>query len=367
MLLSALAAAPTPSTAQVVETDDHIVATVAPGVYAIRHRRAVRIGALSGNTTVIIGDRDVLIVDSGSLPSIAAGDIALIRQWTTKPVRYVVNTHWHGDHTWGNSVYADSFPGVSIISHTGTPALMQGYLTNFIPGNVARAKQVISSVETGKETDGRPLTPARRTELTADLPNARVRAAEFATLATRLPNLTFDHDLTLDLGSREVQLKFLGRGNTSSDIVVWLPHEKIVATGDLLVYPYQFFLGGYPVEWSRTLERVAQLAPQTFIPGHGAVLAGADGLAYLTTIREILDVVATAVRDEVFKRGNIPPNDTEQLQRGHFLAVKDAVKQRPEIRALRERFGQGDADRLAFFDGAMPNVIDSAYREAWGN
>ena len=365
--LAAIGGRPTPSDAQVVETNDHIVATVAPGVYAIRHKNSVRIGALSGTTTVIIGDHDVLIVDSGSLPSIAISDIALIRRWTTKPVRYVVNTHWHGDHTWGNGVYADSFPGVAIISHANTPALMQGYLTNFLPGNVARARQVMRSAETGKEADGTPLTADRRTELTADLPNARIRATEYASLTTRLPNVTFDHELTLDLGGREVQLKFLGRGNTSSDIVVWLPREKIVATGDLLVYPYQFFLGGYPVEWSRTLERVAQLGPQTIIPGHGAVLPAADGLAYLAVVREILDVVAAAVRDEVFKQGNIPPNDTEQLQRGHFIAVKEAVKKRPEILALRTRFGRGDADRLGFFDGAMPNVIDSAYREAWGN
>ena len=285
IVIAAIEGWPTRSDAQVVETNDHIVATVAPGVYAIRHKNASRIGALSGTTTVIIGERDVLIVDSGSLPSIAMSDIALIRRWTTKPVRYVVNTHWHGDHTWGNSVYADSFPGVAIVSHVGTPALMQGYLTNFLARNVARAKQAVRSAETGKEADGTPLTAARRTEVAADLPNARIRAAEYSTLTTRLPNVTFDHELTLDLGGREVQLKFLGRGNTSSDIVVWLPREKIVATGDLLVYPYPFFLGGYPVEWSRTLDRVAQLGPQTIIPGHGAVLAAADGLAYLAGIR----------------------------------------------------------------------------------
>jgi hypothetical protein len=105
----------------------------------------------------------------------------------------------------------------------------------------------------------------------------------------------------------------------------------------------------------------------TFIPGYGALLGAPDALAYLSVIRKILDVVAVAVREEVFTQGNIPPNDTEQLQRGHFIAVKDAVKKRPDILVVRERFGRGDADRLAFFDSAMPNVIDAAYRETWGN
>jgi glyoxylase-like metal-dependent hydrolase (beta-lactamase superfamily II) len=119
---------------QIVENDDYIITTVTDGVYALRHRKAIRLGALSGNTTVIIGSRDVLVVDSGSLPSVAADDIALIRTWTNKPVRYLVNTHWHGDHAWGNEAYAKAFPGLTILAHPETTRSIAGYLTTFLAG-----------------------------------------------------------------------------------------------------------------------------------------------------------------------------------------------------------------------------------------
>jgi cyclase len=359
--------APSPSQAQMVETEDHIITTVAEGVYTIRHKNAVRLGAISGSTTVIIGERDVLIIDSGSLPSIANVDIALIRKWTSKPVRYVVNTHWHGDHTWGNSAYMDAFPGVTIIAHSATPPLMQGYLLNFIPRNVAYPEQARRMLATGKEADGRPLSKERREEVSADLPNAEVRATEYRTLVTRLPNLTFDHALDLDLGNRLVQIRYLGRGNTSGDAVVILPKEKIVATGDLLVYPQQFFIGGFPSEWSKTLQRVSELGAQTIIPGHGMVLAGDTGKDYLNLIKDWLDVVSLAVRREVFRLGNIPPNDTEDTRRDFLIAVRKAVTNGREVVAFRQRYAGDDADRRAFFDSALPNIIDSAYREAWGN
>lgn len=72
---------------------------IAEGVYTIRHKDAPDTFP-QGNTTVIIGDREVLVVDSCYLPSSAREDIAQIRQWTNKPVRYLVNTHWHSIIRW---------------------------------------------------------------------------------------------------------------------------------------------------------------------------------------------------------------------------------------------------------------------------
>lgn len=343
---------------QVVETDDHILTKVAEGVYAIRHKRAARIGALSGNTTVIIGDRDVLVVDSCLMPSIARSDMALIKQWTNKPVRYLVNTHWHGDHTWGNGAYLDTFPGLTIIAHTETARLMQGYLPNFIQRNATGAEQIKRILEAGKGEDGIALTEELKTQLKDDIPNAELRAAEFKTLVTQLPNLTFDNELKLNLGNREVQIKHLGRGNTSGDIIVYLPQEKVVVAGDLLVYPFPFLIGGFPSEWSKTLQRMSDLGPQTIVPGHGAVLIGNDWKNYLNLIKDLLETVTAAVRKETFKLGNTPNN---------LEAVREAVIKNPEVLALRQRFAGDDPDKRANFDGALPNVINSTYREAWGN
>src|SRR5690348_9679224 len=108
------------------KTLERTVVKLADGIYTIRHKDAPDTFP-QGNTTVIIGDREVLVVDSCYLPSSAREDIAEIRRWTNKPVRYLVNTHWHFDHTMGNGTYWDAFPGLSIIAHTETAKQSVGY------------------------------------------------------------------------------------------------------------------------------------------------------------------------------------------------------------------------------------------------
>ena len=78
-------------------------------------------GVVQSNCTVIIGDDSVLVVDTGQFPSLAARMVADIKKLTNKPVRYIVNTHWHFDHLWGNAAFRDAYPGVAIIN-TGSRA-----------------------------------------------------------------------------------------------------------------------------------------------------------------------------------------------------------------------------------------------------
>src|SRR5271170_720155 len=84
----------------------HKVTELAPGVYAIQHDN--RDKYVSGNTTVIIGERQVFVIDATFLPTLAREDIAQICQWTNKPVSFLLNTHFHEDHTIGNRVYMDA-------------------------------------------------------------------------------------------------------------------------------------------------------------------------------------------------------------------------------------------------------------------
>src|SRR5881394_3336467 len=108
-----------PAVTDSVKTSRSQITDVADGVYTIRHKDAPDTFP-QGNTTVIIGDREVLVVDSCYLPSSAREDIAEIRRWTNKPVRYLVNTHWHFDHTMGNGTYWEAFPGLNIVAHVET-------------------------------------------------------------------------------------------------------------------------------------------------------------------------------------------------------------------------------------------------------
>jgi len=105
-------------------TTERSVTKIADGVYVIIHKDAVFEGGPQGNTTVIIGDRGVFVVDACFLTGSAEEDIAEIRRLTPKPVRYLLNTHFHIDHNAGNSAYMDAFPALEIIAHTETRKLM---------------------------------------------------------------------------------------------------------------------------------------------------------------------------------------------------------------------------------------------------
>src|SRR5262245_41869993 len=147
-----------------VSTRERTVAQIAPGVYVIRHEDAPDAFPQS-NTTVVIGEREVLVVDSCYLPSSARKDIAQIRQWTDKPVRYLVNTHWHYDHTMGNGAYKDAFPALSIVAHSETRKQIQGYNPQWFAKFPQRAATFKQRIEAGKSPEGRPYTEGEIAEL----------------------------------------------------------------------------------------------------------------------------------------------------------------------------------------------------------
>ena len=205
-----------------VSTRERSTTQIAPGVYVIRHEDAPDTFP-QGNTTVIVGEREVLVVDSCYLPSSARKDVAQIRAWTDKPVRYLVNTHWHYDHTMGNGVYKDAFPSIAIVAHTETRKQIQGYnpqwFTNF-PERAARFKQ---RIDAGKDDNGKPYTEGELAELRTALAGVNPVWAEFRELAGRrdlAPTVSFDREIDVDLGNREVRVMHLGRGNTAGDAIV---------------------------------------------------------------------------------------------------------------------------------------------------
>jgi cyclase len=248
------------------------VSKLAEGVYAIEHPGHRDDGLFSGNTTVIIGSRQVFVVDSAYLPSVTREDIAQIRQWTNKPVTFLLNTHFHNDHNLGNSLYLEAFPALTIIAHTETKKSMD----MFGPGSANREERssarIQKMLDDGKAPDGRPLTAEEKAYVKGVLDNRRPWIAEVKTFRYQCPTLTFDHDFSIDLGDREVQVKFLGRGNTGGDAVAYLPKEKIVVVGDLVGSPIPLANDGFPTEWIQTLENLGHLDAEMIVPGHGPVL-----------------------------------------------------------------------------------------------
>jgi cyclase len=339
-----------------VNTRERTTAEISPGVYVIRHEDAPDTFP-QGNTTVVIGERDVLVVDSCYLPSSAQKDIAQIRQWTSKPVRYLVNTHWHYDHTMGNGAYVDAFPGIAIVAHTETRKQIGGYNPQWFAGFQGRAARFKERIEAGKDPDGRVYSEGELAELKTALAGVEPVWAELKTIAARtdlVPTLAFEKSLEIDLGNREVSVRFLGRGNTAGDAVVFLPREKIVVTGDLLDHPVPYLRGGYPVELIGTLESMSRLDVDVLVPGHGKVLRGK---AYLEQVIAFLRAVVSEVDKEVHRAGNGSRN-LEQVKKG--------VSERIDLAAWRQRFAGDDKENRDFFDGfAFTGLVTAAYAELW--
>jgi len=327
-------------------TTERTVTNIAEGIYEIRHPDAPD-GFPQSNTTVIVGERGVLVVDSCLLPSTARQDVEQIRKWTSKPVTYLVNTHWHFDHTLGNQTYADAFPGIQIIAQRAT----QKVIADFNPGAIERypnrADRFRKILESGKNADGKPLTPGDRQDYEHALSGIGAVVAEFKNTVQLVPNVAFDTELDVDLGNRPVQIKFLGHGNTAGDAVVYLPKDRVVMTGDLVDHPVPYLFGGFPVDQVQTLQNLAALDATTIIPGHGDVL---HDKTYIYLMIDLLKTVNAEIEKEVNNGKKLPE-------------VQESFQKSFDVKSWRDRFVGNNADDSSFFDQSFEGLVKKSFNQ----
>lgn len=275
------------------------IVKVADGVYA-----AIGRGNVASNGAFIINQDDVLVVDTHYRPSWAKDLIAEIRKITSKPVRYVVNTHWHNDHVQGNQAYVSVFgSGVEYISsHTAREDMVskaipsvQQQLIKDVPDRIAATEKALAE---GKLANGTPLTDTTRANLTTRLASDKVYLEELKSIQIALPTITFDRSLVLYKPDRSIYISYFGKGHTRGDIVVFLPKERVVITGDLLTNGIPFMRDAYPSQWIGTLEAVRNLDWDSAACGHGPVQTGKEQVDKLLAYMK--DMVA-AVKDAIGK------------------------------------------------------------------
>jgi cyclase len=250
------------------QSGDFEVIQVANGVYAVIAKPGI-----ASNGAFIVNQDDVVVVDTHLRPSWARETIAEIKKVTDKPVRYVINTHWHRDHVQGNQAYIATFgPGVTIIQQDFS---QEDQIKNQPIEIVTRAPEEIARLEKllsiGEDAKGVPLTAEVRAQLQhgLDLQNAYV--AEIPQIQLVPGNLTFDRSLTLHEPGRDICLYYYGYAHTRGDAIVYLPAEKIVLTGDVLESGVPMMRSAYPVEWLGVLESIEKLDWNIVIPGHGGI------------------------------------------------------------------------------------------------
>lgn len=297
---------------------------VADGVYAIIHEQATEEWP-HGNTGVIVGETGVLVIDSSYLPSRAVADIALIRRVTRLPVRYLVNTHWHGDHTHGNGVYRDAFPGLAILGPRASAGFIALNLLKLPRGSVAPNsynRTALARLEAlltrGADTTGRALTDQEVRDLKKDIGERRNELTELAKVTVAPPTQIFEQALSIDLGTRRIEIRNMGWANSPADVIVYLPAERVLFTGDIVVYPAPYTSGASMLPWIGALEELEKYPVAALVPGHGSVLPNHD---YTRLVRETFQMVRTQI-DSMYREG---------------VGLFDASKA-VDISRMRERF-----------------------------
>jgi len=263
---------------------------VADGVYAAIAKPAYKVNC---NAAIILLDDGVLVVDTHSKPSAARALIEQIKKLTDKPVRYVVNTHFHWDHYQGNQAYPSSWPaGVEIISSEATRANIEQRGIPRVKHEIATMPQEIEQLKSDldKTTDSGP-----KEQLRTNLLQAEAYLAELKSMQVTLPTVTFDRSLILHRPSKTVEILWLGNAHTNGDVFVYLPRERVLVTGDALHGWTPYMGDSYPFDWIQTLDAAEKLDFDQVIAGHGDVMHGKQRFdLWKQYFRDLLDETAQA-------------------------------------------------------------------------
>jgi cyclase len=239
---------------------------VADGVYAALARPQILTNC---NAAIFVGSQDVLVVDAHSKPSAAAALIAQIRkEVTTKPVRYLVNSHFHWDHTQGDRAYKAANAKLDIIASDATRQLMTQLSRNRLKESLESVPAMIENVQAriaaaSAENDRRFWREQLR--------QLQAYQAELQSYPLELPTITFARSHVIADRAGDLHLEFHGRAHTAGDIVVFSPQKRVVASGDAIIGFLPNLADGYPRPWPKTIDSIGQLPFDHIIAGHGPV------------------------------------------------------------------------------------------------
>jgi glyoxylase-like metal-dependent hydrolase (beta-lactamase superfamily II) len=276
---------------------------LAPGVFALTAEG-------DPNSGVVIGDDSVLVIDARATPVMAKELVAHIRKVTDKPIRHVLLTHYHAVRVLGVAGYEER---VNVIASDVTRGMIVERGAQDMESEIQRFPRLFRARET--------------------IPGLT------------WPNVVFHKQLTLWLGSREVQIIHAGRGHTRGDTIAWLPTERVLFSGDLVEYGATPYCGdAHFTDWPGTLERVASFGAQALVPGRGEAL---------TTPEKVDQGIAEtrSFLQDVFRIAREGAAADQPLKQVYDRALQE----------LRPKYGH-----WVIFDHCMPFDVSRAYDEAKG-
>ena len=233
-------------------------------------------GPAVGNVILIEQSDGFIVIDSGLNAANGRKVVQYARDLSSKPIKAVAITHWHNDHPQGVSSIRDAYPKVRIISTRATEEGMLGpeaFDVGYAPGPkwdnamatlIAKNKEQLNTLLAAPDT-----APDRKERIKKALAQYEQFAGDFHGTYIVPPTETFERELLLDDREMPVRLLHLGRANTNGDALAWLPRQKIIVTGDIVVSPIPFGFGSYSGDWIETIGKIKALGYTTLIPGHG--------------------------------------------------------------------------------------------------
>jgi glyoxylase-like metal-dependent hydrolase (beta-lactamase superfamily II) len=236
----------------------------------------------SSNSAFLVTDAGVLLIDTGQHPADGRALLERIRKVTDKPVKWVINTHAHGDHFLGNPVFRNA--GATIVAHRDTAIMMKTHYQYEIDRRQAYFKR-------------QKLNPGE--------------------VSLALPELTYDSNMTITLGNRTVQLMYLGAGQNPGDTLVHFPHARALFVGGPFARRNWSNTTFTPSVdgWIALLNRIAAMDVDLYLPGHGDVGTKQDVLDEAKLLADLQAGIKSALAQGMSKE--------EMVQKLHFREYKD--------------------------------------------
>ncbi|MET0535065.1 MAG: MBL fold metallo-hydrolase [Steroidobacter sp.] len=301
--------------------EEFSVAQLSDNVFAVVRNDAPGYAVESNSGFIDCGDR-LVVVDTQSNEATTRRALAAIRERTDKPVRYVINTHWHDDHIVGNRIYREAFPAARFVAHERSLTYLPGEgkqsrdkFHRGIPEVLAGMRRVLKAGKIGAD---RPLRDEQRASLESDIRLAEGYLTVPDDFVPVLADIPVSGKFSIHEASCWIDVLALGNAHTTGDLVVHIADARVVFVGDIIGLPVPL-VGAEQSrvrEWSGTLQRIRELGAKVIVPGHGPVMrdyAQLDRTSVLmTTIVERVDKARSRGETLELARGRIDLSDQRQ-------------------------------------------------------
>ncbi len=287
-----------------------ITVPVSPHVHLIQRPIATN-APYEGNVEVIEQSDGLVVVDAGGSPPAGAHVVEQIRALSPKPVKYLIYTHYHGDHNLGAGAFLAQWPNVVIVSTEATRIDMTTKPMDYIKtygaiyaGEIDLAKQQVQRKDI-------PDSVRAGWQQTIDVGDSIV--AGYKDMKAYPATRAFTDTFSIPDPVTPVEVMFLGKANTDGDAVIWVPSEKIAISGDIVVNPIPYAAASFPTSWLTVLGKIEALGYAKLVPGHGEVQSDT---AYIEKVkaaiaevqRQVVPLAQKGVAlDDVYKQTDFKP------------------------------------------------------------